>query len=74
MRRIFIIAVAAFSAMVCHSCIRTEVVLEDKSILTAVELNIDNEAKEWEINTLRRVARPTKTPALVLSTASLNVS
>lgn len=56
MRRIFIIAVAAFSAMVCHSCIRTEVVLEDKSILTAVELNIDNEAKEWEINTLRRVA------------------
>lgn len=56
MRRIFIIAVAAFSAMVCHSCIRTEVVLEDKSILTAVELNIDNEAKEWEINTLRRFA------------------
>lgn len=56
MRRIFIIAVAAFSAMVCHSCIRTEVVLEDKSILTAVELAIDNEAKEWEINTLRRVA------------------
>ena len=56
MRRIFIIAVAAFSAMVCHSCIRTEVVLEDKSILTAVELNIDNDAKEWEINTLRRVA------------------
>ena len=56
MRRIFIIAVAVFSAMVCHSCIRTEVVLEDKSILTAVELNIDNEAKEWEINTLRRVA------------------
>lgn len=56
MRRIFIIAVAAFSAMVCHSCIRTEVVLEDKSILTTVELNIDNEAKEWEINTLRRVA------------------
>lgn len=56
MRRIFIIAVAAFSAMVCHSCIRTEVVLEDKSILSAVELNIDNEAKEWEINTLRRVA------------------
>ena len=56
MRRTFIIAVAAFSAMVCHSCIRTEVVLEDKSILTAVELNIDNEAKEWEINTLRRVA------------------
>lgn len=56
MRRIFIIAVAVFSAMVCHSCIRTKVVLEDKSILTAVELNIDNEAKEWEINTLRRVA------------------
>ena len=56
MRRIFIIAVAAFSAMVCHSCIRTEVVLEDKSILTAVELNIDNDAKEWEINTLRRIA------------------
>lgn len=56
MRRIFIIAVAAFSAMVCHSCIHKEVKLEDKSILTAVELNIDNEAKEWEINTLRRVA------------------
>ena len=56
MRRIFIIAVAAFSAMVCHSCIRTEVVLEDKSILTAVELSIDKDAKEWEINTLRRVA------------------
>ena len=56
MRRIFIIAVAAFSAMVCHSCIRTEVVLEDKSILTAVELNIDSETKEWDINTLRRVA------------------
>ena len=56
MRRIFIIAVAVFSAMVCHSCIHKEVKLEDKSILTAVELNIDNEAKEWEINTLRRVA------------------
>ena len=56
MRRIFIIAVAAFSAMVCHSCIHKEVKLEDKSILTAVELNIDSETKEWEINTLRRVA------------------
>ena len=56
MRRIFIIAVAAFSAMVCHSCIHKEVKLEDKSILTAVELAIDNEAKEWEINTLRRIA------------------
>ena len=56
MRRIFIIAVAVFSAMVCHSCIHKEVKLEDKSILTAVELAIDNEAKEWKINTLRRIA------------------
>ena len=56
MRRIFIIAVAAFSAMVCHSCIHKEVKLEDKSILTVVELYIDSETREWEINTLRRVA------------------
>ena len=56
MRRIILITVAVISAMACHSCIHKEVKLEDKSILTAVELNIDNEAKEWEINTLRRVA------------------
>ena len=55
MRRIILITVAAISAMACHSCIRTEVVLEDKSILTVVELNIDNEANEWKINTLRRI-------------------
>ena len=56
MRRIILITVAVISAMACHSCIHKEVKLEDKSILTAVELAIDNEAKEWEINTLRRIA------------------
>ena len=55
MRRIILITVAVISAMVCHSCIHKEVKLEDKSILTALELTIDNDAKEWEINTLRRI-------------------
>ena len=55
MRRIILITVAVISAMACHSCIHKEVKLEDKSILTAVELTIDNDAKEWEINTLRRI-------------------
>lgn len=55
MRRIILITVAVISAMACHSCIHKEVKLEDKSILTALELTIDNDAKEWEINTLRRI-------------------
>lgn len=55
MRRLFFVAVAAISAMVCHSCIQNEVKLEDKSILESVELVIDNDSEEWEINTLRRI-------------------
>lgn len=55
MRRLFFVAVAAISAMVCHSCIQNEVKLEDKSILESVELVIDNDSEEWEINTMRRI-------------------
>ncbi len=74
MRRIFIIAIAAFSAMVCHSCIHKEVKLVDKSILTAVELNIDNEAKEWEINTLRRISVTYKPTDAIITDFSLEYS
>ena len=55
MRRLFFVAVAAISAMVCHSCIQNEVKLEDKSILESVELVIDDDSEEWEINTMRRI-------------------
>ena len=55
MRRIILITVAVISAMACHSCIHKEVKLEDKSVLMTLELSIDNDAKEWEINTLRRI-------------------
>ena len=55
MRRLFFVAVAAISAMVCHSCIQNEVKLEDKSILESVELVIDDDSEKWEINTMRRI-------------------
>lgn len=74
MRRIFIIAVAAFSAMVCPSCIHKEVKLEDKSILSAVELSIDDSAEEWEINTLRRISVAFKPTDAIITDFSLEYS
>lgn len=55
MRRIILITVAVISAMACHSCIHKEVKLEDKSILTSVEIVIEDETQEWTINTSRRI-------------------
>lgn len=72
MRRLFFVAVAAISAMVCHSCIQNEVKLEDKSILESVELVIDNDSEEWEINTLRRIGVVYKPTDAIITDVTLN--
>ena len=74
MRRIILITVAVISAMACHSCIRTEVVLDDKSILSSLELTIDNKSNEWKINTLRRVAIKYKPDDAIITDISLDYS
>lgn len=72
MRRLFFVAVAAISAMVCHSCIQNEVKLEDKSILESVELVIDNDSEEWEINTLRRIGVVYKPTDAIITDVTLD--
>lgn len=72
MRRLFFVAVAAISAMVCHSCIQNEVKLEDKSILESVELVIDDDSEEWEINTLRRIGVVYKPTDAIITDVTLD--
>ena len=74
MRRIILITVAVISAMACHSCIRTEVVLEDKSILSSLELVIDNDSNEWEINTLRQMRIKYKPDDAIISDITFEYS